>query len=196
MYGAIETMKKSNDFNNDSYNKNSQRDLLFKVIFQDIIESTNLSISSKKEQQIDTVYINTKNSLHGLINPTVLYYVDVNNILYRIESLDNNISLPIREKDYRNIKVDEVTDKIEYFRIFPKNRDYLIYLKRENSDKIFFEVSIPFATDTNETNSSGTSQSSKSNSSSSNSASGDAPPKAPDNSLPALPGTPTAPNIK
>lgn len=165
LYGAIDMLRKSNAFYARVLEKERSQDRLFRVFYSDILSSTAYAITATKDKEFDIVVLTTKNSVHGLQTPTVVWYVtkDENRTLYRMESL-NAVNFPILEESYKSVKVDEVISGVEYFKLFRKDNTFLVYIKAAGK-QLVFEVLVPSyltaqqkAADTNSSQATGAAQ--------------------------------------
>jgi prepilin-type N-terminal cleavage/methylation domain-containing protein len=96
-------------------NINSQKEL--KLIFLDIFNSTNVTIKNISTNS-DELNITTKNSLYENYMPDVLYKVDEEKNLIRVED-----------------SYEDKLSKVKIFRVYKSKNGYLVYL---NGD--YFEV--------------------------------------------------------
>ena len=124
--------------------KREKRELMLKIkqsIYLDILQANDVNISKTNNKNIDLLTLKeTKNSLHNLDMPDVIYLVDKKNRLIRVEGY--NIKLPLNTQTLYTVKFDEVLDNIEFFKIYKsKKKDkILIYLKSQKLPEIFFEM--------------------------------------------------------
>jgi len=114
----------------EKYSKNNN--YLLKVLYYDLLNSTNIKIINTKNPNYDRLLLKTSNSLYNLINPYVVWYIS-NNSLIRIE--DYNISLP-GFFPY----IDKFDSKVQIFKIYKKNEKIFVYIKGKK--KLFFEIII------------------------------------------------------
>jgi len=129
---------------NRSIQKNSTDSMKIKLIYMDIVNAKNkFEIDNKLNQDLDTIYLQTTNSMYKRDYSFVVYKV-VDEKLYRIES-----SNKLRDDKFGMKKdIDMLFDGVEIFKVYEDrtkqkkietNRSKLLFLKTK-TNFIRFEV--------------------------------------------------------
>lgn len=140
LYQATNTMKISNDF----YAKRSEKELLkeklFFALYRDILQMERGSAQIKNEEKsFDTISVISKNSHYNMIYPYVGYYVSKDKTLLRLESL-SNMNLPATLENLTSFKSEVVAENIELFRIYKKEKYFLVHVKMQEGNELIFQV--------------------------------------------------------
>lgn len=123
LYQSLSVLKTSNASLISKDEKAKERDFIFSLLHKDIFESTSAKTITTSSKDFDLFYLQTRNSLHDLINPNILYVVaKEDKKLLRIES-NKEIKLPIAEENIYSLYVDEIAKNIEYLKIFSVSKD-------------------------------------------------------------------------
>jgi len=117
LYKVIETLKINDRQISQKIDKNRHSQKELKLIFLDIFNSTDVKIKNISTN-IDELNITTKNSLYENYLPQVIYKVDEEKNLIRVEKSHE----------------DKLT-KVKIFRVYKGKKGYLVYLNGE-----YFEV--------------------------------------------------------
>jgi prepilin-type N-terminal cleavage/methylation domain-containing protein len=121
--------------------KISKTEHIKETLYKDILLATYTTISITSESKnYDYLYMQTKNSIHQLINPYVSYIIH-NKTLYRLESAIKIDSYPI-QNDIPFI-VDKIGE-VEKFRIYPSQNQidqlFLVQLKLKDQLNMVFKI--------------------------------------------------------
>ncbi|MDR2342815.1 MAG: prepilin-type N-terminal cleavage/methylation domain-containing protein [Campylobacteraceae bacterium] len=154
MYQAIDTMRKSNDINSLRYNEDIKEQKTLKLFYNDLFLQTNLYATSNitNSDEFDIFRLHTKNSIHGMINPYVTYFIK-DNSLFRIESREFEI-IPLTYESVERVRVDKLMENITLFRIYENRNSYIISYK-SNERLALFQISLPQVGASNNTSSRG-----------------------------------------
>jgi len=149
----IANLKSTKDFLQNISKRENKNELFIKTLYYDILNSNSMTVKHSFNSDYDRIYINTQNSLYGLINPYVVWYVSKkNNSLIRVES-PVKITLP----NDRVFFADKFAENVKIFKIFSKNKKELIFFQAANKKPLYFEMinkNYEKATVSNETNNS------------------------------------------
>lgn len=140
-YGGIATLKKSNEVYENSFLNIEKRTKIYKTIFFDLTQSTNVSLIKQETSDIliddnnkfDQLYAQTVHSHFGIINPYIAYRVK-DKKLYRLE-LNKKIPTTIDNDVLKHIKFEIVAEDIKNFKVFASKNSFLILL-----NDLVFEV--------------------------------------------------------
>jgi hypothetical protein len=142
MYQAIDTMRKSNDINSLRYDEDTREQKTLKLFYNDLFSQTDLYAASNitNTDEFDIFRLRTKNSIHGMINPCVTYFVK-DNSLFRIESKDFE-AIPLTHESVERVRVDKLMENLTLFRIHENKNSYIISYK-SNEKLALFQISLP-----------------------------------------------------
>lgn len=142
LYQTIDAMQKSNEINSNRFDKDARAEKIVKLFYNDIFSQIDIYANANivKESEFDIFYLHTKNSIHGMINPYVAYFVR-NDSLFRIES-KIPIKILLNQANVESVKIDKLMDNAAIFRIYENKNSYLINYKDEN-DFVSFQISLP-----------------------------------------------------
>ena len=134
MSGVIKNLKITKEILEKNFVKSSQKDLMIKTLYYDLLNAESLKIIHSQNSDYDRIYLRTSNSLYRLIYPYVLWYVSKNkNTLIRVES-PYKIRLP-----NDNLFFSDKFDKnIKIFKIYKNKNKILIFIKTK--EPLYFEV--------------------------------------------------------
>lgn len=134
MSGVIKNLKITKEILEKNFVKSSQKDLMIKTLYYDLLNAKTLKIIHSQNSDYDRIYLRTSNSLYRLIYPYVLWYVSKNkNTLIRVES-PYKIRLP-----NDNLFFSDKFDKnIKIFKIYKNKNKILIFIKTK--EPLYFEV--------------------------------------------------------
>ena len=136
MNGLISNLKITKKVLDRKYFNEKRKELLIKVLYNDILNATSFRILHSRNSNYDRLYLTTSNSLYNLINPNVLWYVSKNkNTLIRVES-PFKIVLP----NYKLFFLDKFLDGVKIFKIYSKKSKYLVVLKLKKAFYFEFEA--------------------------------------------------------
>jgi prepilin-type N-terminal cleavage/methylation domain-containing protein len=176
LYSTLEGLRKSTSFYKEKLDSFESEQKIVEVLYKDItLSSTKAQFLEKDTKDFTILKLKTKNSLYNIDNPTVIWYIDKDKTLKRLES-SKDVTIPISFDDIPYSFVDSTKENIEYFRVFfsKENNSILLYLKEEKKNSIFFEVNIYIISNDSAKNSSTTKKSNNStNSSNGNSGNGE-----------------------
>jgi hypothetical protein len=144
MYQAIDTMQKSNEINSKRYDRDTKEQKIIRLFYNDIFSKTDLYAASNITNggDFDIFRLNTKNSIHAMINPQVAYFVK-DNSLFRIESRQIE-NIPLTYESVQRVKSDRLLDNVTLFRIHENRNSYIVSYQSE--DKLtLFQISLPQA---------------------------------------------------
>jgi prepilin-type N-terminal cleavage/methylation domain-containing protein len=143
LYQSYAGLNKSNEVIGTKVNEFEHLVLVKKTVYLDFYTSkyTKMKIL-KQDQDEDVVYIQTKNSLHQMFAPYVAYVVK-NEILYRLESLNEFRKYPFEAQS--NFLVDRL-GKVRIFRIYKSKNDeksmVMIHIVFQNKDEVLLKVPV------------------------------------------------------
>lgn len=158
IFVSFESLNSLNLFNtklNENIEQNFQKEKEIELFINDFENSDLLDITTI-DNTFDFIYIKTNNSLYGLHNPFVYYYIyedkkeKKKNTLYRIEtkfklSLNSNfrikdlfqkedIYLTEKDRGFKNFYIDKLIDNLEIFKIQEKKSNYEENIKNINNN--------------------------------------------------------------
>lgn len=158
IFVAFESLNSLNLFNtklNENIEQNFQKEKEIELFINDFENSNFLDITTI-DNTFDFIYIKTNNSLYGLYNPFVYYYIyedkkeKKKNTLYRIEtkfqlSLNSNfrikelfqkedIYLTEKDRGFKNFYIDKLIDNLEIFKIQERKSNYEENIKNINNN--------------------------------------------------------------
>ena len=107
----------------------------------DIMQAKKIKITQTKNKNFDFLELETtKNSLHNLVAPKVVYFITKEHSLIRVEGF--HYKLPLNSENLYKVAFDEVAKDIILFKIYQnkqKNKIF-IFIKSKYFQDIFFEV--------------------------------------------------------
>lgn len=158
MFSTLDNLNLYNDKLENSMKKYYLENKIIEIIKKDFqLNNYNKEINTNiKNQKIDFIQFRSSNSLYGLNNPYIIYYVHKkNNTLIRIETL-NKIIFPFKleehfylqnsfyddEKGFNEFYIDVLIENIEVFKLQQKKDNnnkskkdnFLILIKTANED--------------------------------------------------------------
>jgi prepilin-type N-terminal cleavage/methylation domain-containing protein len=142
MYQAINTMQKSNELNSMHYSEDTKKQKIIRLFYNDIFSKTDIYAAANitNSDEFDIFRLRTKNSIHAMINPHVVYFVN-DNSLYRIESRETE-NIPLSHDSAQRVKSDKLLDNVTLFRVNANRNSYII--SYESSEKFtMFQISLP-----------------------------------------------------
>jgi prepilin-type N-terminal cleavage/methylation domain-containing protein len=144
MYQAIDTMQKSNEINSMRYNEDIKKQKTIRLFYNDLFLKTDLYAASNitSDGDFDIFRLNTKNSIHAMINPHVAYFVK-DNSLYRIESRQTE-NIPLTYEGAERVKSDKLMDNVTLFNIHENRNSYIISYQTDGKLTLF-QISLPQA---------------------------------------------------
>jgi prepilin-type N-terminal cleavage/methylation domain-containing protein len=144
MYQAIDTMKKSNDINSMRYGEEIKEQKVIRLFYNDLFLKTDIYAASNITSggDFDIFRLNTKNSIHAMINPYVAYFVK-DNSLYRIESRQTE-NIPLTYESAQRVKSDKLMDNITLFRVYENRNSYIVSYQTDKKLTLF-QISLPQA---------------------------------------------------
>lgn len=132
--------------NNRLFEKQTKKELRLEVVadtlYKDISESVSISVDT--QNRYSTLHVKSKNSLYGIFEPYVVWFVlKQDNTLVRLESA-RQIKLPIKQEEKKYIFVDIVTKNCTDFSInlATNKTSVLSFLSVNKSTKVLFETLI------------------------------------------------------
>jgi hypothetical protein len=96
--------------------KNDEK--LFYLLYKDLFLSQEFNKSSSYDKKYDIINIITSNSLHDIANPNVVYFVNKDEALIRLESA-KPITLPVTQEYMFYIYADRLALNVDSFNILP-----------------------------------------------------------------------------
>lgn len=162
LYNILGVLKTSNASISKKDADMKRRDFIFQLLYKDLFESSSIKIATTEHKDFDILKVVTKNSLHDLINPNIVYIVTKEDKKFiRLES-NTAITLPIPLDSAYTLYADELTKDVEFFKVYNEskenneskqsqsdgtqqtetavNANILINLKLRNEKPIFFEI--------------------------------------------------------
>jgi type II secretory pathway component PulJ len=122
MISAIGTTKQTNSRLVSHHKADVERDKVFSLIYQDIMQSYEINISQTQDRRFQTLSMQTSNSLYDIAAPYVVYFVNSQtNVLTRLESAIN-ISLPVRYEEEHLIYADAIVKEVDDFNLYRSNK--------------------------------------------------------------------------
>lgn len=118
----------------------SKKRSIYELLRNDILYSSSNQILGGKNFSI--LKLRTKNSLHDMENPYVVWIVlRESNELVRLES-KAEIGLPVQEANIYNIFMDEIGKQCEIFKIYPSSgqSDLMVFFQFIGDKPYVFEV--------------------------------------------------------
>ena len=134
LYGVLNVSKTSQK-NIENFVRKQREYLFYNLVYLDILNATSkIDVLQDDTNMQSIVLFQTKNSIHSLYNPYVIYLVK-NNTLYRTES-NYKLRLPLT-LEHRYFFADLVKNDINRFKVYlSRNRRKLIFFINEK----FFEI--------------------------------------------------------
>lgn len=140
LYQATNTMKISNDFYAKKADKELLKEKLFFALYRDILQMEKDSVQIKNgEDDFSVLSIVSKNSHYNMIYPYVGYYVSKDKTLLRLESL-KNMNLPATFENLTSFKTEVVAENIELFKVYKKEKFYLVHIRMDEGNELIFQV--------------------------------------------------------
>ncbi len=137
---TIYQTKINNKLFQDKIKKNSRNEIFLNVLYNDISQSSNLSINNYKRYSI--ISFSSNNSVYGISHPYVTWLVlKKENSIARFESA-RKITLPIKSDMQKYTYMDIVQKNCEYFQVnLSKNKkQILVFIKNKKQKPYIFEV--------------------------------------------------------
>ena len=140
MYQAINTTSKTNDIYETRYKEKERFVKVEELFYDDIFLQTDIysEANISNNDDFSTFRLQTKNSIHSMINPHVTYFVN-DNSLFRIESHEF-YDIPLTYANIENVKVDKLLSDVTLFRIYEEDNSYLISYEQNNKLTTFMIV--------------------------------------------------------
>ena len=131
MSNIITSLKTSENFIRNFYEKFDYREKILKTLYMDIFNASYIRIV-KRDNRFSTLYLRTTNSLYDLSYPFVIWYVTGTGNLVRVESVNKKL-LPLDSIGY-------LYDfgKVNIFRIYRNKNKFFIFLEK-NKKPLYFE---------------------------------------------------------
>ena len=128
---VIKELNKSKNIMDRLYDKNINSNLVYKVLYNDLLNSSNIKISNSKNYS--NIIFQTTNSLYKIPKPYVMWYVSKNqNSLMRLES-PSDINLSNLNYYY----LDKFLENVKIFKIYLNNNKKFVFIKSDKT--IYFE---------------------------------------------------------
>ena len=137
---TIYQTKNNNKLFQDKIKKNSQNEIFLNILYDDLIQSSDLNISGNKRYAI--IGFSSNHSVYGVSHPYIVWLVlKKDNTLARLESA-RKIILPIKDDMQKYIYMDIVQKNCEYFQanLSKNKKQILIFIKNKNHKPYIFEV--------------------------------------------------------
>ena len=128
---VIKELNKSKNIMDRLYDKNINSNLVYKVLYNDLLNSSNIKINNSKNYS--NIILQTTNSLYKIPKPYVMWYVSKNkNSLMRLESpTDINLS------NLNHYYLDKFLENVKIFKIYLNNNKKFVFIKSDKT--IYFE---------------------------------------------------------
>ena len=120
--------------------KHIKKNMLYETLKDDLLYSGSVEISGGKEYSI--LKIKTKNSLHDIMSPFVVWVVlKDKKELVRMEAKDE-FSLPIAQNNIYSMFLDEMGTFCNVFKVYKSSggKDAMVYIKFVGEQPYIFEV--------------------------------------------------------
>jgi prepilin-type N-terminal cleavage/methylation domain-containing protein len=130
----------NNRFFENRVNEDKKLEYLVDVLYDDLYFSKSITVDGLKSYSI--VYVKSKNSVHGIDEPYIVWLVlKVENRLVRMESA-RKIKLPLKDDMKKFVFIDEGIKNCEHFtvNISKDNTKMLSYLQIKGKNPIIFEI--------------------------------------------------------
>lgn len=136
-YKTIDQTKHSNTLFSDKEQALKESNHLHNVFFEDIAESSNITIISDKNKN-SIVKIVTNNTYHNAFFNNITYLINSSKKLVRIESYGvfNELD-PMTLEFEANCYIDILLEDIEFFELQNSGVNYNFLLKQKDRDRIF-----------------------------------------------------------
>jgi hypothetical protein len=141
-YNFLSEAKAKSAWSSEVDGKHSEKYAIVELLRNDIFYASSNQILGGKNYSI--LRLNTKNSIHGIENPYVVWLVlKESNELVRLES-KSEIFLPIQESGIYNIFMDEIGKNCEIFKVYSASgqTDLMVFLQIAGEKPYMFEVPI------------------------------------------------------
>jgi len=131
---VIKSLNKTEKVMHKIYQKNIDETIIYKVLYNDILNSENIVI--KQTKNYSTPIFQTSNSLHNIAKPYVMWYISKNRkTLMRMETpTDINLSNISNQLYY----LDKFNENTKIFKIYKNRNKFLIFLQTDQN--IYFEI--------------------------------------------------------
>jgi len=144
-YGLIFNLNNSEKILQKHLNDFKNRDTIFYLIFRDLFLSTKFHRETSYNKKYDIINITTFNSIHNIIRPNVIYFINQNRELIRLES-SKKFKLPIKDIDLYSVYADKIASQVENFNILTTQNS------SNSRKKEIIKISLPGAKETNKDN--------------------------------------------
>lgn len=142
VYESIDNITLSNKIIKDTQNTQAYKNRRISLLKEDLINSTDINVSTSDDYSV--IQFETQNSIHGIIQPFVVWLVaKKDNTLVRLESAQN-ILLPLEYSLEHKPYLDVMIANVERFKIYTsKEKDYILVEIKDGKSHKFFELFKP-----------------------------------------------------
>ena len=143
LYQSLNQTKLSNQKFSEFYERQNRYTKLIDLIKRDFLEADEKSIKivRGREKEFDTIKLKTQNSIKGIFNPYVLYYVArEDDSLIRAESTRSiNPGMVGLDTPFKATLIEKNVLK---FRVFKDKKRYLFYIEFKDKKPIVFNIEL------------------------------------------------------